>query len=519
LIGMLGLTHCVLGDQFIFQQVPPSVVDNINSNAWSYYGVASGGTSFFCVGSNSVASLAVATNALTTGGYLTNRSAWLAKNIPDFSGNLNGVAYGSKAGIFVAAGATNNTFAYINGVWTNHLRINLGIGVDAMGVAYNPASDIFSAVTASYQAAWQPASNPTNWNIANDTNVAFVESFRSVTSMGSNNLALCGIRGDVRISSNGGQSWNTNRIFDFSQPDLLAIASDGSNSLVCAGTNDLVLVSTNAGNTWATNIISGISSKTTFYAAAYTGPGDNQFILAGSGGNIFIASNNISTNVWVWAQVASGLTTNILQGAAVATSGPFQGVTMLVGDAGTLLVGGTLPPAPTNTIGIITNILNGDPGFNQVLGTTNVADIIVTNPQHPAASTTIDWYDAAAGGNLLAASSLVYSPTNSQLGTYTYWAAERDIRTGLSSTTRTAFTLVIAPPPPPLLVWITQGAPATNLVFSWFGTFWFQTATNLTPPVNWINEITNATPGVTNSLIVPTASLPMQFFRLYLPSN
>ena len=61
----------------------------------------------------------------------------------------------------------------------------------------------------------------------------------------------------------------------------------------------------------------------------------------------------------------------------------------------------TLPPAPTNTIGTITNILNGDPRFNQFLGTTNPADIIVTNAMHPADTTTIDWYDAATGGNLL----------------------------------------------------------------------------------------------------------------------
>ena len=449
LMGLFGFTYCVLGNQFVFKTVPASVVTNFNPSLLPYYAVAFGGTNFICVGSNSIASLASTPSPPAIGGYLTTSNAWVSKNVP---GNyyLNSVAFG--ANIFVAAGVNNLTFIYSNANWsmgTNAITGNKT--VDAEGLAYNATGDNFSLVSASYLAAYAPSANLLRWTNAYDTNAAFVESFRGITSMGGSNLALCGINGDIRISSNGGQSWNTNRLFDFIARDLYAIASDGSNTLVCVGnltqTNNnniylsLVLVSTNKGNSWFTNTITNsISATNTFYAATYTGVGDNRFIIAGSDGNIFIASNNISTSVWAWTQVASGLTTTNIRGAAVATSGTFQGIITLVGDAGTIVVGGTLPQPPIS-LGNQTNCAT----YPNPNGLPNPPLVVAEAPDalHPVGSVTVDWFDAKT--NLVATLTNSYVAVDSRPfddntpSNYVYLVRSRDLRTGLTS----SFTNII----------------------------------------------------------------------------
>ena len=73
---VVGIGFGALGDQFIFQAVPANVVSQFNSNRLSYYAVANSGTNFYCVGSNSVASLAGTNLAPPSGGYLTNVTTW-----------------------------------------------------------------------------------------------------------------------------------------------------------------------------------------------------------------------------------------------------------------------------------------------------------------------------------------------------------------------------------------------------------------------------------------------------------
>ena len=236
LIVVLGLIIDAQGDQLVFQAVPKNVVTNFNPSLLQYNGVACNGFNFFCVGSNSVASLAGTNFAPVAGGYLTTNIGWTAKNVSTQSYNLNAVTYGTN--IFLATGSANMTFIYSGSSWGSPQQVFPGNNVDAQGVAYNSVSETFALVTASYQAAWATASLA-GWTNASDIDAAVVESLRSVTALGGSNFALCGIHGDIRISSNGGRSWNTNQFFDFSQPDLLAIASDGSNSIVSAGSSGM----------------------------------------------------------------------------------------------------------------------------------------------------------------------------------------------------------------------------------------------------------------------------------------
>ena len=66
------------------------------------------------------------------------------------------------------------------------------------------------------------------------------------------------------------------------------------------------------------------------------------------------------------------------------------------------------------------------------------------------AGETVDWYDAANGGNLLQSNSLTYNPSPTMAGTYTYYAETRradiTVRTCVSST-RTPVKLIIKPLP------------------------------------------------------------------------
>jgi len=57
-----------------------------------------------------------------------------------------------------------------------------------------------------------------------------------------------------------------------------------------------------------------------------------------------------------------------------------------------------------------------------------------------------------------------------------------------------------------------------NIVLQWNGTNVLQSATNLSPPINWMNVSTGSTAQV-NSWTTNATSPPNQFFRLYAPTN
>ena len=387
--------------------------------------------------------------------------------------------------------------------------------MDADGVSYNSLAKTFALVTASYQSEWAP-STVTGWTNAPNTSntTAVVESFRAVTTMGGSNLALCGIRGDIRISPDGGRSWNLSREFNFNAPDLLAITSDGANTLVCAGVAGAVLVSTNGGGVWVTNTIAGAGTNT-FYAATYTGSQDNQFLLADATGRIFMATNSPVNSVLSWYQATNMLTAlpaNSLRGATVALTGPMAGIAMLVGDAGTIIIGGTRPPVPTpvnNTNCALHDLFGSCP--NPALSANLNGD-----GYHPTNDLVVDRFVDAAGTGPLTNNSPSFVPTNSVAGSYTYYVRTRDIRTGLVSTMTNAVFTVNALPYLPGVAGFAPGSPAyvTNLLTSPY-----QTNTPLVADVSGsTNLIATNTPGAWVTVDWYTADVNQDSFAAGLSS-
>ena len=203
------------------------------------------------------------------------------------------------------------------------------------------------------------------------------------------------------------------------------------------------------------------TSNSTFYAVAYTGTNDNRFVLAGSAGEIFVSSNNLATNILAWTPVASGLPTNnppTLRGATVAANGPLQGIVMVVGDAGTILVGGT-PPLPPISLGNQTNCATY-PNPASFPPNPPLVVAVVPDADHPPGSVTVDWFDAQTNAlpQYFGLTNIVTqddqpldanTPSN-----YVYYVRARDTRTGLTSslTNLTKITLTINPRPTASLV-------------------------------------------------------------------
>ncbi len=459
MMATVGITCGVRADEFQWLEVTNSAVKNLlqpNANSYlPYFAVANAGSDggFMCVGSNFIASLATTNTPLTTtnGGYLLETNGWVNVIANSYTNvYLNCVTYGS--GMFVAAGKTNVTFAFAPGQgWSQPKNANIKASYDAKGIAYNPISKTFALVTSSLKAAyagdtnWAPG-NSLAWKPANTVNSAVVESFRGVTSMGGSSFALCGIYEDMRLSTDGGSNWVQNRIINLSTPtNLLAIASDGAQTLVAVGEHNALLVSVNTGTNWSITTLSNAVSDSVFNAVTYTGPDDKHFIVVGTGGQIYSCTNDpaVIVNGVNWTKITNGLTasaTNNLLGVSYAASGPFQGIGMAVGNNGTILIGGTPPPAPANTNSQVTNILGV--AYQTLLPT------IETNTLHPAVSTTIDWYTDKVGGTLLASGQVAFTPTNINCGIYTNYAEARDARTGLGNTNRTGFVFYVIPPAP-----------------------------------------------------------------------
>ncbi len=307
--------------------------------------------------------------------------------------------------------------------------------------------------------------------------------FRGITSFGGSDMALCGIQGDIRLSPDGGATWNLGQQVNLNDPNLYSIASDGANTLVCGGDNNTLEVSTNGGANWTYQTgfnlkLSTSVGSTNFYSVTYS-PGTRLFIATGTNGLVLMASNNTSSASWTWTGTNFG--TSTLNGASSASTGPLQGITMLAGNSGTIILGCTPPQAPANTFGNhITNTVTLMNQTNALIGTTNSANVIIDS-MHPSNSIALDWYPVPSGGTSLAVNSFGYQPTNALCGTYTNWVQARDLRTGFVSTNRTPFTFKIIPAAP------TNASPEmTNVLGSSGPPIWVEILTNPNnPPSNF----------------------------------
>lgn len=482
-VTVFGLNvAAVRGQSYEFAVVSNSVTAGINLNA-----VANNQNVFVCVGGQNSPVLSVNTNDFASfatnhfnGGYLLYSNAW-TKSPKNYW--FNCVA--AQPNGFVASGTSNAVYLSSDGVtWTRAQNV-LPAGDQAYasdGITYNPGSGTYAAALAVYEAYY--AANPTiGWTQANLASESFAESFRAVTSFAGNSMALCGILGDIRISTNGGQYWNVSKQANLNYPSLLSVASDETNwtsqpngtNLVCVGDNSFIEVSTNGGvnATWKiqTQFNIGVSGSPTNFNAVTYGSAANAFLAAGTvgaNGLIVMAPELPNGGNWTWTRQtnlwnlqngtfttnANALSGRTINGASFANTNFFQGIAMLVGNNGTVVVGGLPPVAPVNPSNIdVTNILSSPP-VNAALAPTIVGDA-----NHPVSILTVDWYASSTGGKPVALNAFSYEPTNENCGTYTNWAEERDLRTGFVSTNRTAFVFTIIPGTPTDPVSVTNCDP------------------------------------------------------------
>ena len=193
------------------------------------------------------------------------------------------------------------------------------------------------------------------------------------------------------------------------------------------GSAGRVMVSTNSGANWSVN---AAPIGNTNNAVAFTG---DEFIVVGDGGRILTGKDANASN-WITNAVFSA--SGNLRGVAYATTGKMQGVAVIVGDGGTVILGGTLPPKPHNPV----------PAANcSFLPVNNALSVSVTNSE----LLTVDWFAAAAGGSPLAGGvdTTSFVAPDQLPGTYTYFAQTRDRRTGFVSVERQPVTLTLFPRP------------------------------------------------------------------------
>ncbi|MBE0542004.1 MAG: hypothetical protein IH623_11500 [Verrucomicrobia bacterium] len=389
-----------------FTNVTPIVTVPLNGVAYD------GFNTMVAVGDNST----VTTAKFVTSG-LQLGSTWGVTNVPT-AALLKSLTYG--AGMFMAGGTNSAIFRSTDGSSWGPTNSAFQNPASVQGLAYN--ADRFAAVASVVNISW--SSNAlASWQDAAIANASFLESYRGVTAFGTNGFAVCGIRGVIRISRDAGENWSVVRPFNLNEPDLLGIASDGGQRLVAVGAGGRTMVSTDGGTNWTINSV-GITNR----AVAYSG---SDFIMVGDGGQIFASTDGVS-----WSPQSNGLpagfSTNLL-GLAVATSGQLQGITVLVGEGGAIVIGGTEPVAPTS-LGDQTNCAAYP---NPTLM------VSVTDP----AILTVDWYGSTAGGSPVAVGTLNFTPANTAPGTHTFYAETRDLRTGFTSTNRTPVSLTLNPRP------------------------------------------------------------------------
>ncbi len=462
---------CARGQSYEFAVVSNSITAGASLGA-----AANNGNTFVCVGVANSPVLTVNTNNFANfaagnfnGGYLLVSNAWTNTLKSAIKYNwLNCVA--SQPGGFVASGASNTVYVSSDGINWKKWGSALGSGETAYsvdGIAYNSFSSTFAAALSVYEMAFMTNPIASNvWQVAHVNNQSFAESFRGVTTFASSNMAVCGILGDIRVSPDGGLNWNEGQPVNLKLPNLVSVASDGASNLVCAGDLSTIEVSTHGGTTgswnFQTSINAGGGGSTNFNAVAYSSA-PNAFLAVGTlgaDGLIVMATNSAPATQWAWTgqtnlwALQGGVfapvkaTLPALYGDTFANTNFFQGIGMIVGTNGAVIIAGFPPLAPTNSAGNdITNVLT-NPQTNALVGS---AVDVVTNTYSPANVLGFDWYSAKTNGIELATNSFAFRPPASlysTCGVYTVWAQERDLRSGFASTTRTPFDFTIIPGPP-----------------------------------------------------------------------
>lgn len=552
ILGLL-LGQAITRAGLTFSIVPPGTVNKFDGflNA-----VALGTNSLASVGSNTTVLTATLTNADID---LFTSNAWTQGSVPTNKLNLLAITYGFGPGFFVASGTSNLIFTSINGsLWTaNSNALGARSSVNAQGLAFAGTNFVLapSTVDIRYSGA---ASVGATWSDAVNVSNAFLESYRAVTTYGSNAFALCGVSGTVRYSTNDGTTWYASQPYNFGDSNYLGIATDGSSNIVCVGESGTIKYCTNGGfsydtsapgptNTswffaardWQTNLARffGLtpplnSSALELNAVSYAGA-SHGFLAAGSykasgidfgflilstnyGANwdlqtnflanepsaVSVITNGPQTNMYTrYLTNAFALTNHSLLGTSfgINTNLVMGDLAIIVGEGGEVIVGGDIPAAPTNPISQ-TNYA----GFQS-------SNLSVTVPVY----VTADWYWLDPSNNLVLVTNgaVNYSPPpipnwfSTAIYTSNYVVYARDARTSFVSTNSVQVTLVTRPRPTAsgsYLTNICNGENAElNTILSGLGPDWnkliWSDGTNETPTTaNWTRLV--FAPEITNNL-------------------
>jgi hypothetical protein len=533
--------------------------------------IALGQANLAAVGSNSA--VLTVTN-LSNGDLFTRNGVWTTNGVGQ---NLRAVAYG--AGFFVASGSNNVIFTWTNGaIWTtNNRALGSGSTFEARGLSYNGTNFVLAPSTVDIRYSGTNTIGAPAWPDGNNSNVAFLESYRAVAPYGTNGFALCGGNGVVRYSTNGGVTWWPSHPYDFGDTNYLGIATDGNSNIVAVGEGGAIKYCTNGGfstnnsnwtfasTNWQTSLSNLLNLKASMQlnVNAITFAGANGFIAAGScksSGNDFgfIITSTDGGATWtpqtnfLWNQVSTislltnapqtnmyslykanalVLTNRIMLGAAFGlntnSSYLFQNLAVLVGENGTVIIGGQIPDAPTNPISQ-TNYA----GFASTNLLVSVPPLI-----------TADWYwQSPSGSNVLVGvgvTNFIPPPIANWLSntiyTSNYVVFARDSRTGFVSTNSVTATLVTRPRPTASgsystnicngetavlnaslsglgpnwnnLVW-SDGTNETATSANWMRTVFATEITNLFDncPTNYVFTITNLFDQDTNTIGYPTGT-------------
>ena len=275
---------------------------------------------------------------------------------------LRSVVYGN--GVFVAGGR-NGIFVSSNGVdWANQ-TVFPKLDVTSVALTRSPGTNVtWVATSRSFPIYYNShPSSSTNfasaWDSAQVKNGLF-ERWRAVCALDGSNMAVCGVGGTIRTSSNSGRTWKTikGRLFG-SGPNLNAIAW-GDDKLVAVGDREQILLSTNRGANWS--IVEKAKGKGTpkLNAVAYSKGG---FFAVGDRGLIRFSPDGRN---WSTPPVFPAVTDN-LTGVALNTDGS---VAVIVTGNQTILMGSERPTAVVSLVGT-NKPCNGDTNTIQAVLTGN----------------------------------------------------------------------------------------------------------------------------------------------------
>ncbi|WP_264521971.1 MBG domain-containing protein [Flavobacterium sp. N1994] len=117
----------------------------------------------------------------------------------------------------------------------------------------------------------------------------------------------------------------------------------------------------------------------------------------------------------------------------------YEGISWFGNNGGGVGPGNTVFTSAAQTILALPTVTSATGNSKTYTGIANATTVSAV----ASAGATIDWYDAATGGTLLASGTLTYAPTGINAGTYTAYAQARNTTTGCTSAVRTSATLTI----------------------------------------------------------------------------